>query len=89
MIVASPMSFQGSLQRIRAWGDKLSRNWRIAYLLGFAWWFLATWWLVIVVWYFTIFILFGIWVIPYRLVRRKMRREKALMRRDEVLKKTK
>lgn len=68
VIVAAPMSFAGSSQRI--W--RLTRHsmaWMpLAVLL------VALAWIVVAGWYVVVFGLFGLLTIPYRLIRRGQRR---------------
>jgi hypothetical protein len=74
MIVAAPMSFAGSYQRLvpRASAADGLRGLKVAgavILLFF-------WWIVILCWY----IIFGILLVPYRTIRRGQRRKDALAR---------
>lgn len=73
---SSPLSFVGSTRRLGGWAAKTSKRspsigalaWVVAALaMLVAWWF-------ILIWYFIIFGLFGVFVIPYRLVRRSSRK---------------
>jgi len=73
---ASPLSFVGSTRRVISWTKGVTeRNpamGTVAWIAGgifliFAWFFIA-WW------YFFVYFLFGIFVIPYRLVRRSQRK---------------
>ena len=73
---AAPLSYVGSTRRIVAWANKTSERspslkvlvWIAAALaMIFMWSFLATWYLIT-------FGIFGIFVIPYRLVRRSQRK---------------
>jgi len=82
-VVAAPMSFAG------AFGRTMNLFWNgrdRAYRLAVGWWAvyftLAAWWSCIFVWY----IIFGIFLIPYRLIRRGSRKRKIEARRhDEML----
>jgi hypothetical protein len=73
---ASPLSFVGSTRRLGAWATKTSQRnpsikvaaWAAAVLA-----MIVAWW-VVLMWYFVIFVLFGIFVIPYRLMRRSSRK---------------
>jgi hypothetical protein len=72
----SPLSFVGSTRRLGAWATKTSkRNPSIGVLawVGAVLAMLVAW-MVVLMWYFIIFGLFGILVIPYRLVRRSSRK---------------
>jgi hypothetical protein len=79
VVVAAPMSYAGSYQRI----GKVVRSvavvvsWMtVGVVLLMAWWSLVT------VWYFT----FGLLLVPYRMMRRGQRKEKkADLRHAEVL----
>jgi hypothetical protein len=73
---AAPLSYVGSTRRLIAWASKLSQRnpglaivgWVVAIVAAlFAWTFITAW-------YFIIFGLFGVFVIPYRLVRRSQRK---------------
>jgi hypothetical protein len=73
---AAPMSFVGSTRRLVAWANKTSKRspaiaalaWTLSILaMLFAWSF-------IMIWYFIIFGLFGVFVIPFRLMRRSSRK---------------
>jgi len=73
---SAPLSFVGSTRRIAAWASKLATRSPVYAVLG---WTLAiiamlSAWSFILWWYIVIFGLFGIFVIPYRLVRRSSRK---------------
>jgi hypothetical protein len=85
---AAPLSFAGSANRIARWPQGLTHPWAKALawtlailLIVMAWFFVATW-------YTLAFGLFGLWMVPYRLVRRGQRRRadvaRTLMRGREV-----
>lgn len=80
VIISSPLSFAGSAQRI--WKMTSSDNNVIRWLLlvPIAVLLILTIWSIVVVWYVIIFGLFGIFVIPFRLWRRSVRKTK----RDEI-----
>lgn len=64
VVVAAPMSFAGSLGRLRklpAWAF-----WTVGLVL------LLAWWTLILAWY----VVFGLLLVPYRLVRRGSRKRK-------------
>jgi hypothetical protein len=73
---ASPMSYVGSTRRILAWANKADKRsggmsvlvWTAAVLA------LIFMWSILAMWYVIIFVLFGVFVIPYRLVRRSQRK---------------
>jgi hypothetical protein len=73
---ASPMSYVGSTRRIVAWAMSMSKRNPGLAVLG---WVLAVLtlliaWAVIGVWYVLIFGVFGIFMFPYRLIRRSQRK---------------
>lgn len=71
IVVSAPMSFSGSAQRIRN---------KVNILISIPLIFLV--WCVVLIWY----IFFGIFLIPYRLLRRGQRKNKKLERQHrEVL----
>ncbi len=73
---ASPMSYVGSTRRILAWAKKAAvRNagvnvvvWIAAVLA------LMLMWTFLIFWYFVVFGLFGIFVFPFRMIRRSQRK---------------
>ena len=65
IVVAAPMSFSGSTRRMRNW---LSGP--LFWLVGLP--MLLIWWTVILCWY----VLFGLLLVPYRLIRRGSRKRK-------------
>jgi membrane protein insertase Oxa1/YidC/SpoIIIJ len=73
---ASPMSYVGSTRRIVGWASKTSKRSPayavLAWTLGVI--ALLFMWSFLLVWYFVVFFLFGIFVIPYRLMRRSQRK---------------
>jgi len=81
-IVSAPMSLNGAYLRTLnlAWFDKPS--W---FQLAVGWWLVASilffWWSAIAVWY----VLFGILLVPYRLIRRGGRKRKIADRRHKEL----
>lgn len=73
---ASPMSFTGSARRIGSWATKTGQRspmysalaWALAVIaILFTWAFVA-------VWYIIIFGIFGVFMFPYRLIRRSSRK---------------
>ena len=82
LIVEAPMSFTGSAKRI--WKITATDNVLLKWLF-LVWWaltFIALAWLIIFFWY----LIFGIFLIPYRMIRRSQRnnrREK--LRHEEVI----
>ena len=79
---ASPMSYVGSTRRILAWAKKAGvRNAGLAVLV----WVVAIFsmvliWAFLLLWYFIIFGLFGIFVFPFRSVRRSQRKSEHIQR---------
>lgn len=79
-VIAAPMSFAGSAGRTMnaLWHDKQS-----AVKFGIGLWavplIIAAWWFVIVAWY----VMFGLLLAPYRLVRRGSRKRKREARMHE------
>ena len=73
---ASPMSYVGSTRRIVGWAQKTAQ--RSAAVAVLVWTsaiiFLLAVWVFLLGWYFVVFFLFGIFVIPYRLIRRSQRK---------------
>lgn len=87
IIMSSPLSFAGSAQRI--WRVTSSDNNVIRWLLlvPIAFLLTLTVWSIVAVWYVIIFGLFGIFVIPFRLWRRSVRKNKRdQLRHRELLK---
>ena len=85
IVVSAPFSFAGSARRIWKITNvdsvilKLLLIPLAIILVMFAWVFVACW-------YFVIYVLFGLWFIPYRLLRRGSRKRKQeKLRHREVL----
>jgi hypothetical protein len=72
-VVAAPMSFAGSLARAQNW---LWHEQELWFKIAVGWWAVGTlvmmWWLLIVLWY----MIFGLLLVPYRLIRRGSRKQK-------------
>ena len=85
VIVSAPLSFIGSAQRI--WkitkvDNLIAKVLLIALALGL----IAYAWVFVAFWYFIMYILFGILFIPYRLLRRRSRKNKRdRLRHREIL----
>lgn len=60
--IAAPLSFVGSAQRIK---HKIKNFWLALPIIALAWVFVIGWYLI-----------FGIFLIPYRLIRRSQRKNK-------------
>lgn len=80
---SSPLSFSRSTAAVVGWGHGAAggRHWAV----GIAVWTavaVATMaaWFAVATWYLLIFTAFGLWVIPYRLIRRGQRRRKDVAR---------
>jgi hypothetical protein len=79
---ASPMSYVGSTRRIMAWAKKAGvRNAGLAVLV----WVVAIFsmllmWSFLLFWYLFIFGLFGIFVFPFRAIRRSQRKSQHIQR---------
>lgn len=73
---ASPMSYVGSLRRVTAWirsfGDTPPKA-IAAWLLGAA--AISIMWAVVTAWYVVTVILFGVFMIPFRFIRRGHRKQ--------------
>lgn len=69
------MSFAGSLARINKMHPAV--KWTLGY-----WILLPVWWAMIVLWY----VVFGLLVVPWRLIRRGQRRDKYMKRSMEEIK---
>jgi membrane protein implicated in regulation of membrane protease activity len=71
------MSFAGAYGRTMNWLWRGRSGWVKA---AISWWaiplVLGLWWLAIVGWYMLSFMVFGIFVIPWRLLRRSSRKQK-------------
>lgn len=73
---ASPMSYVGSLRRVTAWirdfGDTPAKA-IAAWALGIA--AITIIWAIVTAWYAVTVVLFGIFLIPFRLIRRGHRKQ--------------
>ena len=79
---ASPMSYVGSTRRIAAWAKGVAQ--RNSGLAAVAWTAailaMLLMWSVVTMWYFITFGLFGILMIPWRLIRRSQRKSQHIQR---------
>ena len=83
VVVSAPMSFTGSAQRIFKIADVNNRLLKWLLLVPLALILTLTAWSFVLIWY----IIFGIWLIPYRLIRRSQRKAKRdRLRHQELLK---
>jgi len=73
---AAPMSYVGSTRRIVAWASKLAKRSPAYAVLGWTAGVMAMlfMWSFLLVWYFIVFVLFGLLMIPWRLIRRSQRK---------------
>lgn len=73
---SAPLSYIGSFRRIVPWASKFAKRSPLHAALGWTLGIisLVLVWAFVTVWYFFVFGLFGIFVIPYRLVRRSSRK---------------
>jgi hypothetical protein len=68
VIINAPMSFAGAFQRTMRMTENMGPvKWAVVP------WLLILWWSAVLVWYLT----FGIFLVPYRLLRRGARKRKA------------
>jgi Flp pilus assembly protein TadB len=82
VVVSAPMSFQGSLARSRNWFWHDKPTWfKAVFGWGLIVGVLGMWWPIIVAWY----IIFGLLLAPYRLIRRGSRRRKAEAKKHKEL----
>lgn len=81
--VAAPFSFQGSAERIWRVGNAITNeNFRIGYLVLAVVLLIPTAWTLVLSWY----LCWGIWLVPYRMIRRSQRKNKvAELRHRELL----
>jgi len=81
VVVSSPLSFAGSAQRIWPVTAGYDGNpWAKAGMITLATVLIVLAWSFVACWYCTIFLCFGVFVIPWRLLRRHQRRSEALQR---------
>jgi Flp pilus assembly protein TadB len=77
------MSYIGITRRGTAWVRRTGNApWQTALAVTGLLVFLAVMYAVLAVWYFIIFVLFGIFTFPYRLVRRSHRKQEHLQRQQ-------
>lgn len=85
VVVSAPFSFAGSAQRIWKMTDVDSIILKL-FLVPLAIILIMFTWMLVACWYFVIYVLFGLWFIPYRLLRRGSRKRKQeKLRHREVL----
>ena len=77
VVVSAPMSFAGSSERIWHLTEISGNTWVKWMLLApIALSLILAAWAVVAGWYFLMYVLFGLFFIPYRLVRRSQRKNK-------------
>jgi hypothetical protein len=82
VIINAPMSFAGAAQRAWRIGGDMTGPGRIAMVALVIIPILVVWWATIILWYF----IFGLLLVPYRLLRRGARKRKAeALRHREML----
>ena len=81
-VVSAPMSFAGSLARTQNW---LWHDQELWFKIAVGWWAVGTlvmmWWMLIVMWY----MIFGLLLAPYRLIRRGSRKQKIQTRQHKEI----
>lgn len=82
VVISAPMSFTGSAQRIFKITGTESALVKWLLLVPLAVLLIVTAWSFVFIWY----MIFGIWLVPYRLIRRSQRRDKRdRLRHQELL----
>jgi hypothetical protein len=71
---AAPTSFVGSARRLVQWAGRNPLK-LLAALLA-----IPVVWLALIPWYFVVFVLFGVFTIPFRFVRRSQRKSLAVQK---------
>jgi uncharacterized membrane-anchored protein len=74
VIIEAPLSFTGSAKRIWRFNDRWERGSTAWYLIGALLILLAVplAWTLVLCWY----LVWGVWLIPYRMIRRSSRKQK-------------
>lgn len=86
IVLSAPLSFVGSAARI--WKITKTDNAALKWLalVPLALILIGTAWTIVCCWYFIMYVLFGIFFIPYRLLRRSARKQKRdRLRHHELL----
>lgn len=82
IVISAPMSFTGSVHRIFKITDIKNQLLKWLLLVPLALLLTLTAWSFVLIWY----LIFGIWLIPYRLIRRSQRKAKRdRLRHQELL----
>lgn len=80
---ASPMSYVGITRRGTAFVRRVGDNrWKTGLAVIAVGLFLAAMYVVLLGWYFVIFVLFGVFTFPYRLVRRSHRKQEHMQKQQ-------
>lgn len=80
VVIEAPMSFTGSAKRITRLAPR-GRGWITAAAVAGVALLLLIAWALVLAWY----VLWGIWLVPYRLIRRSQRKQKRDALRHEEL----
>lgn len=82
VIVNAPMSYAGSAQRIIRLRRRAAGGWQLAAITALALVLIVLVWALVTAWY----LVWGLWLVPYRLLRRGARKRKAeALRHRELL----
>ncbi len=82
VIINAPMSYAGSAQRIMRIRRRAPAGWKLVAVTSLAILFVLAAWFCVTVWY----LVWGLWLVPYRLLRRGARKRKAeAMRHRELM----
>lgn len=73
VIINAPMSYAGSAQRIMRIRRRAPAGWKLVAVTSLAVVFVLAAWFCVTIWYLT----WGLWLVPYRLLRRGARKRKA------------
>jgi Flp pilus assembly protein TadB len=80
---SSTMSYVGITRRSTAWVRRVGTDrWRTGLAVIAVGLFLAVMYVVLLGWYFVIFVLFGVFTFPYRLVRRSHRKQEHMQKQQ-------
>jgi Flp pilus assembly protein TadB len=80
---ASPMSYVGITRRSTAWVRRVGdTQWKTGLAVIAVALFLAVMYVLLLGWYFVIFVLFGVFTFPYRLVRRSHRKQEHMQKQQ-------
>lgn len=84
VVVSAPLSFAGSAQRLWRGSQRFSQQWARIVVGALAVLAIGCVWLLVAVWYVLVIGLFGLLVVPYRLLRRgsRSRKQQAIRHRE-------